>query len=80
MKSIFNTKDITEPKSGLIVYKDAWWMCENGDPTKALFYGMSPQCNKNKLICEWVIKNKLYEGENIEIIFVETAFVPPQPD
>lgn len=73
----FNTKDVTIPKEGLVVYKDAYWLCVNGDPTQALFFGSSPQCNKNKTIQEWAMKQDQYAKRgNLSIVFIETAFVP----
>lgn len=74
----FNTKDIITPKEGLVVYKNRYWFCENGDATKALFYENSPQCNSNILIQEGTLGLKMYQDypNKIEIVFVETAFVP----
>lgn len=73
MKSVYNTKDITTPKSGLEVYKDKFWLCEGGDPKKALFYGASPQCNSDKRIQERALA---LSPVNTQIVFMETAFVP----
>lgn len=72
----FNFKDIETPKAGLQVYADSYWLCENGDPKKALFFGDSPQCNKQKKICEWSFKSKMYQNMNLEIVFVPVAYVP----
>lgn len=74
---IFNTKDVTEPKDGLVVYKDAHWLCVNGDPKRALFYGNSPQCNRNVKVSEWTLKQDQYAKRgDLQIIYIETAFVP----
>jgi hypothetical protein len=73
----FNTKDVTEPKEGLVVYKDAYWLCVDGDPKRALFFGNSPQCNKDKRIQEWAMKQDQYANRgDLQIIHIETAFVP----
>lgn len=72
----FNFKDITTPKAGLVVYTDSYRKCENGDPTRALFYGDSPQCNRNKAICEHTAEHKMYKPFNIKIVYVPVAFVP----
>lgn len=72
----FNFKDISTPTGGLIVYTDTYWMCENGDTKKVLFYDDSPQCNSNRLICEAIFDNKMYESMNLQIVFVPVAFVP----
>lgn len=72
----FNFKDIETPKNGLQVYTDSYWLCENGDPKRALFYGDSPQCNSNKLICTHTFQHKMYQNMNLEIVFISVAFVP----
>lgn len=70
--------DITDPRAGRIVMKNSYWCCINGDPKQALFYGTSPQCNRNKAVIESITK-QLHEAEdNIKVIFVETAFVIPR--
>lgn len=75
--SNFNLKDIVTPQNGLVVYSNAYWLCSHGDPTKALFYGDSPQANQNRKILEWLLKTKQYsERGDLQIVFVETAFVP----
>jgi hypothetical protein len=73
----FTTKDVTTPKPGLMVYGPSYWMCEGGDPKKALFYGTSPQCNKNRSMVEHIMNNGLYTGiSNLQIVYIETSFVP----
>jgi len=72
----FNTRDITIPKEGFFVYKDKYWVCVDGDPAKAVFFGDNPQCNRYDRIVEHGIKTKLYGDMNVSAVFVETAFVP----
>lgn len=72
----FNFKDIATPKSGLQVYTNSYWLCKNGDTTKALFFGDSPQCNANLKICEWTPKHNMYKDFNLQIVFVPVAYVP----
>lgn len=73
----FTTKDITTPKSGLVIYTTSYWLCVDGDPKQALFYGESPQCNKDKRICEHLLRSGSYAGRiDLQITYVETAFVP----
>lgn len=75
----FNTKDVTEPKEGLVVVKASHWLCIDGDPTQALFFGSTPQCNRNKAIPEWSLKQDRYKAfGNLQIVYIETAFVPRQ--
>lgn len=76
MQLVYNTKDVTTAKAGLEVYKDSYWLCEDGDPKKALFWGKSPQCNRNKGIVERGLNNLPDVPIGAQIVFVETAFVP----
>lgn len=74
----FKPKDVTKPKDGYEVIARTYWICENGDPTKALFYGQSLQGNRNHRICEHMIERGLYKNHPvpIEIVYLETAFIP----
>jgi hypothetical protein len=72
----YTTKDVTKPKTGLVVYMGNFWLCEDGDPTKALFYGPAPQCNKDKRILHWRINNPNNLPENTQIVFINYAYVP----
>lgn len=72
----FNFKNIETPDNGEQVYRNHYWLCENGDTEKALFYGNSPQCNTNELICKLMISKKQYQGKNLEVVFVDLAFAP----
>lgn len=78
MEKLFFDLDITEPKDGLIVMKNRWWACIEGDPKKALFFGQgkSPQCNSQQSIIERSIQKGLYKGFVVRSVFVETAFAP----
>jgi len=76
MSKIIFARDVTAPKMGLMVYTKSYWVCVDGDPTRALFYGTSPQCNRNKAIVEHGIKTNLYNGWNVSVVYLETAFVP----
>lgn len=72
----YHTVDVTIPKSYSTVRKDHYWLCEDGDPTKALFHNQTPQCNKDHRIAEWVFKNAYKAHDNIQIVFIELAYVP----
>lgn len=75
----FNTKDVTEPQEGLVVVKSSHWLCVDGDPTKALFFGNCPQANRNKAVPEWSLNQERYKAVgNLQIVFIETAYVPRQ--
>jgi len=72
----FNFRDIETPKNGYQVYTDTYWLCENGDIKRALFYGESPQCNKNKKICELSYDLSNYAHMNLQTVFVPVAYLP----
>lgn len=75
----FNTKDVTEPKEGLVVSRGAWWLCKDGDPTKALFFGNCPQANKDKRIPEWSLNQERYKAiGNLQIVYIDIAYIPRQ--
>lgn len=77
-------RNVIEPTGIVQVYKNYWWWCVNGDPTRAIFYkGMysriigSPQCNANKRICEMVnANNRMNYPEGTQLIQIPLAFVP----
>ena len=72
----FATRDITEPLQGYTVYTRHWWVCKDGNPAKALFYGDSPQCNVNKRVLEANI-NYVEQNfaANVSIVFVPVAYL-----
>lgn len=73
-KKDFTTKDITQPIAGYTVYRNNYWICKNGDITKALFYkDKYPQCNKNKAIIDWGWNKEIFD--DCEAVYVEVAFV-----
>lgn len=74
-----NIQDVTVPRNGYTVYSGNYWLCVDGDPCKALFYGTSPQCNRDKRIGDHMINSDAY-GEysgKLQIVFIENAFVKP---
>lgn len=73
---VITTRDVTIPRHGLIVYTNNYWYCQDGDPTKALFAGDSPQCNKNKSIMDNQINNLHYKGFNPKVVHIPVAYVP----
>ena len=78
-------RNVIDPTGIVQVYRDYWWWCVNGDPTRAIFYIMgfgqreigSPQCNANKSVCEIVnANNHMNYPEGTELIQIPLAFVP----
>jgi hypothetical protein len=74
----YHTIDVTKPKNYATVRKDHYWLCEDGDPTKALFHNEALQCNKDKRIAEWVLNGAYKAHDNIQVVFIEMAYVPQQ--
>lgn len=72
----YHTKDVTKPIDGLVIKKDCFWLCEDGDPERALFFWKTPQCNKDKRVAEWSLNNTYKAHDNIQIVFIELAYVP----
>ena len=72
----YKTKDVQTPVNGRQVYLNYWWLCEGGDPQKALFIGQSAQCNKDKRIMDMAWKNIYNENSKLEIILVPIAYLP----
>lgn len=66
--------DITTPVDGRRVIADSYWCCVDGDPKRALFYGDSPQCNKNARIVESNAGRLFKPDENVKIVFVNVAY------
>ena len=74
------TVNVIDPEGVVAVYRDHWWWCVDGDPTKALFYRGhwrigTPQCNSNKKVSE-MIGAKLGYHEFASLIQIPLAFVP----
>ena len=77
MKSKYHTIDITLPIQGRVVITNQYWFCKDGDPKQAMFYGNSPQCNRNKGILERLLQYTIdNSGWNVEIVFFEIAYRP----
>lgn len=80
MKRVFSTKDVSTPKQGYTIVKDSYWLCEDGNTEKALYYGTSAQRNRDKRVVDHLLEtNSLYKDYQgtLSVVFIETAFVPP---
>lgn len=73
----YTTKDVTVPKDGLVLKTGNFWLCEDGDPARALFHGQTPQCNKDRRVAEWVLNGAYKAHDNLQIVFIDFAYVPP---
>lgn len=69
----FTTADVMHPKGLVNACGPMWVWCEDGDPTKAVFYkGYSIQGNADKRVCDSLPKP--YDG--CELVYIETLFIP----
>jgi hypothetical protein len=76
----FTTHDINEIKTGRVVICNAYWLCKDGDTKQAIFYGSTAQCNKNRSIPDRLkAHTEKKTGWKVEVVYVEIAFRPPQP-
>lgn len=73
----YRTEDVTIPIDGYVLKKDKYWLCEDGDPKKALFFWKTAQCNGDKRILEWSLKHSYKAHDNLQIVFIEFAYTPP---
>lgn len=75
------TRDVVNPKGIVHVYRDFWWWCVDGDPTKAIFYRRgqrgpgSPQCNSSQMIAQGVGAVLRYPAE-AKLVQIQIAFAP----
>jgi len=74
----FTTRDVSKPTEGARVYLKRYWLCLDYDITNALFYGDSPQCNRNSkaFTAELIthVQSKIKNGV-VSIVFSDIAFV-----
>ncbi len=85
---VYIERDVIHPSGIVQVYKDYWWWCVNGDPTRAIFYCYkgkypyarrmgAPQCNADKRICQMKnADNCMNYPEGTQLIQIPLAFVP----
>jgi len=71
----YSTQDVTEIKDGKTVALNRYWLCKDGDPTKAIFFDGVAQCNRNKRIpnrMKAFIKERT--GWDVDVVFLEIAY------
>lgn len=59
--------ELTTPRAGKICLTDAWWAVTADN--EVLFYGTSPQCNRNKAVIERI-------RPEFSAVYVPVAYVP----
>lgn len=73
--------NVIEPNGVVQVFKNYWWWCVEGDPTRALFYAPgkrdvgSPQCNFNHALALRIGESLAHE-QRAKLIQIPLAFAP----
>lgn len=68
--------EVQEPKAGMIVIKNHWWLVDDGNVLGYKLYGLkskdrpTPQCNKQKAIIDRALKRK----PNQDAVFLPIAY------
>ncbi len=77
MEKNYSTKDITQEREGCKVIEDLWVWCDEGDPTKAIYYLEEYiQASKRRLILDLKTPGYMeYHYPNAKIIKVDLAYV-----
>lgn len=71
-----------EAKGIVQVYRNYWWWCAGGDPSKALFYQDrrsdigSPQCNSNESCSRKLGVSLGHDKRGYQLVLVPFALVP----
>ena len=69
--------EVQEPKAGMVVIKDHWWLVEDDCVLGFKLYGLkgkgrpTPQCNKDKRIVDMALKRK----PNQESVLIPVAYL-----
>lgn len=75
MKNKYHTIDVVTPFEGAIVVLNTYWLCKDGDPKQAIFFGTTAQCNKSEAIVDKYLQyTRDKSGWNVEIVFLEIAY------
>lgn len=73
----FIFRDVTQPIPGYITVGSVYWLCKNGDPTQALFWGQFPQYNSNPDTVKHMMNENMYkEVGGLEMVFMQLSYIP----
>lgn len=76
-KGKYKTVDVSKPLNGRVVVMNRHWLCVDGDPSKAVIYDETPQCNAHQSIVDRMLRyTKERTGWNVEAVFIEVAYRP----
>ena len=69
--------DVTQPKEGYRVALNRYWLCTEGDLTRAIFFGNSPQCNTKESISRMgIVLAKDGTGWPVDVVFAPISYIP----
>lgn len=69
--------DVTKIATGKIVVLDRYWLCKDGDPSKAIFYNSTPQCNASKSLPDRLLEYTEKEtGWDVSVVFIKIGYKP----
>ena len=72
-KSKYSFVDVTQPQEGKEVFLNRWWVCQNGNPTEAVYYlGKFPQCSIYKEVVQNM--NSYKTVENPSLVFLAVSY------
>lgn len=80
-ESDYKERNVVEPSGIVQVYRDYWWWCVEGDPTRALFYAPhkketgSPQCSISEAVVRSV-GGTLGHDKRAQLVKIPLAFAP----
>ena len=75
----YNTQDVTTPSDGKVVIANKFWLCRDGDPKKAIFFGETPQCNSHQEIPYRMLDyTESKTGWDVEIVHIDLAYRSPE--
>lgn len=74
----YTTADVTSPQEGYTVVLDSYWLCQDGDPQKAVFFQNLPVRNKDRKIPERLLPHtEKATGWDLEVVHLEVAYRRP---
>lgn len=79
----FVERNVVDPSGIVQVYKNYWWWCVEGDPTRAIFFVRgrssrdigSAQCNHSQEIAQ-AVGEKMDYSTWAQLVQIPLAFVP----
>lgn len=77
----YSTRNVRQPFQGAVVRTNAYWVCVEGDPERAVFFGLSPQCNASEIFVRsrWGL-GRIEKATNwkLSVVYIPVAYIPAQ--